>query len=483
MPAIGLIDVSGIQNAIFRSGKLKEIAATSEAIESLSMKNGLFEKEAGALLLVAAGGNLAMIAQSEEEIKKVVRNISSELLRNYPGLDAVAAVCHYNKGELADGFRNAQRQLERNKLTQPRSCRFEFPGFNSDEQQTIAKIDCSNEIIKGESDLDRIVCNIFRNGKDALETKEKSDLIAIVSIDGLGMGRRIIQWMQEMKGENDDTFIEQYKIWSESIRERWQTSWNESAELVRRQFNADGKWQHSHQARYLCNQGKDPFRHIYQGGDDLSFVCDAHIALSLTSEIITRLEQPREDVHPLFQSITASAGILLVDKQYPFGRAVQMAEAVRKSAKKLSAEHSHEGKPSPSVVSWWLNRQGEMEMPERLFKGASQKPYLLHAQEQDEPTIESFTQKALPALWNAFKDSRSLFKNVLEAACEGQEGVSVKRVLGLRSRSSGVTDEKPFSGLPEPFNTESGFDSGGRGTVLLDAGELFDLYFPFQKGE
>lgn len=507
MPAIGLIDVSGIQNAIFRSPELKEIAKVSEAIEHLSNKDGLFRTEAGECFLFSAGGNLALRAEQTNSIKAIVRKISRTLLEDYPGLDISVAVCDYEPGKLALGYKRAIKELEKNKLTRAKSVRFDFPGLKKDDDWRIGIQNIKDH--DGEPDLDKIICNIYRVDSQVSDkpVQEKTDLMAVVSIDGLGMGKRIIQWMSEMEDKPDQEFIDEFRAWSESIRTRWDASWDMSVKKILanfKQINGDIPiWQHPFQSRYLTRtHNSKPFRHIYQGGDDLSFVCAAPIALDLTREIITHLETPVSDVNPIFESIQVSAGILFVGKKYPFGRAVQLAEAVRKKAKLQSASDSNKKQPN-SALSWWVNRQGEVDMPEPLYGGASQKPYLLH-EAGESISLDILLDDVMPTLWNEFSGkpsqsnsnqaennddsvknedgSRSLFKSLLAAAEVDPHGKEVERLLVLRSEVSKV-DANPFRNLPTPYNSGTGFGIGRQGTLLLDAGELFDLYFPLKGAE
>ena len=121
-----------------------------------------------------------------------------------------------------------------------------------------------------------------------------------------------------------------------------------------------------------------------------------------------------------------------------------------------------------------------MELPASSFKGASQRPYLFYGTKFN---LFDLLDDSLPTLWKEFNNSRGLFKSLIEAAQEGGNGEHVARSLRLRSPSSNSTSDNPFGSLPEPFNTPTGFAAGGLGTILLDAGELYDLYFPLEKGQ
>jgi hypothetical protein len=122
---IGLLDLSGIQEFVFRSHRLREIAEASERIESLANSdNGLFARAAedtGVELLMAAGGNAAFLSADPEKISAVFERVSRMLLKQGEGLQVV---CHRHKREsdvpLPVAYRAAQKELDRKK-TPPRA--------------------------------------------------------------------------------------------------------------------------------------------------------------------------------------------------------------------------------------------------------------------------------------------------------------------------------------------------------------------------
>jgi hypothetical protein len=186
--------------------------------------------------------------------------------------------------------------------------------------------------------------------------------------------------------------------------------------------------------------------------------------------------------------MTVSAGIVYVDSHFPFARAVRLADSVRASAKKRAEEiKSLEGRESPpSTLDWWINRQGDMERSDPVFGGASLKPYVVYEKDAPEGAIpwERLQNRMLPGLWKTFGDSRNKLKDLLAAVEEGQEGAGVRQLLQLRPIE---TDQggprRPFAFLGSDFNAETGFAMLGKSkaTPLLDAGELFDIHFPFAE--
>lgn len=84
-----------------------------------------------------------------------------------------------------------------------------------------------------------------------------------------------------------------------------------------------------------------PFRPIVCGGDDLTFVADGRLGLSLTAAYLDLFEKAaaeecaaRADVAPYLDRLRASAGISVVKSHYPFARAYALSEELCREAKR-----------------------------------------------------------------------------------------------------------------------------------------------------
>lgn len=490
MPFLGLVDIAGIQRFLFRAPELRMIAASSEHIEEMTQPGQLFARaaeDAKATMLFAAGGNAAFIAESAEQLKAVFRAISCSLLTEGNGLEVVVSLVEYERDHLARDYEKAVWELERRKLTQPRSLEFRLSGL----EQPANSIDTNrppkryNGLIEPLNFAD-LIC----------ASTEKTDLMAVVSVDGLGMGKRLKAWMDRMKERNvsDAEFIAEFGSWSKAIKQHWAQSWKQTNVEIAQQF-ALGKLEHlymetddGHKRSIALQKGCYlPCRRIYQGGDDLSFVCDARLALAMTTVLVAYLERAQENMPEEFQALTVSVGIVFVDSHFPFARAVSLADDVRASAKRRAEElKKMQDLPSPpSTFDWWINRQGDMARPDPLFEGASLKPYVINAKDAPVSSVswETLQTVILPGLWKTFGGSRNKMKDLLAAIEEGEQGAGVLRLLKLRPLDSMKRDgEKPFAFMGAAYNPETGFMKSGKGTPLLDAGELFDIHFPFSTG-
>jgi hypothetical protein len=513
MPFIGLLDVSGIQRFLFRTPELQQIAAASAQIESYAddsheeaAKTGLFVRHRdGIEVLFAAGGNVALLSKDCNALRKAFGEISRELLESGNGLEIVGAITEYEVGELAKTYQKAVWNLQKRKWTQPRSIEFQFSGLMLQEEPLkVADREPHIEGFKSPRSFRNVICDGF-----TADGNEQTDLMAVVSIDGIGMGSKLMDWTKEW-AENftkkeltglarDEAFKKEYTHWSKAIRTRWTCAWDATMHEVARQFGPAHQLIHTvlheenERPRYLKlhydKRDKKwflPCRHIYQGGDDLSFVCDARIALSLTAYLIRMLEKPDNDpkLPERFRTMTVSAGIVFVDSHFPFARAVKLAGDVNKNAKKRAQESKNESEhkgSAPSALDWWINRQGDLQRPDPLFRGATMKPYVLHSEAAEAGSMSwaELESIALKGLWELFRDSRNKLKDLISAA-ESDRAAGVLRLLRLRPlEKDGKSKTDPFAFLGAHYKPETGFSPTNDNTPLLDAGELFDIHFPF----
>jgi len=472
MPVLTLIDLSGIQNYIFRSPKLKDIAAASHRIEQFSEPGDLYYKgveESGSRFIVAAGGNCSFTSNTREAAKEAVRSITRGLLDGGHGLQAVVAIVDYEDGGLARAYKRAIQELQRSKLVEPRNVVEGFPGLEYDVEAPVdSQIRKRHGSFVEPLDFDKVICN----------SDEESSLMAVVSVDGIGMGRRFVHWLAACADLTDDEFINEFKTWSDAIKEAWTKAWDSAMDELKYIFGSGTcLLEHAFLPDRPLSLKADgdmsclPCRKIYQGGDDLSFVCDARIGLSLTAILLRNLEHadyPKETPQ-IFRNIRASAGLVFVRSSYPFSRAVQLADDVRQSAKRRAMEDNDVN--PPSAIDWWVNRQGATIRPAPAFDGSTQRPYLLSDGNISWTWLD---ETALPGVWNAFGESRGKLKDLLAAAEEGSGGAAVRRLLTLRP----LDDREKLDFVEPMFDGETGFSNSG--TPIIDFGELFDLHYPIR---
>ncbi|WP_395095189.1 Cas10/Cmr2 second palm domain-containing protein [Armatimonas sp.] len=474
MPFVCLIDTSGIQDYIYRRNELRYIAEASAYLANITEKNGLFRNAAerhGATVIFGAGGNIALRADSEAPLKAVCNEISRELIEAGNNLEIVATIAPYEKNRLTEGYLKALAHLEQRKLTQARSLPFSFPGLAEEQERS------------GSQRVTRASGYVLPNQTDAqliLRCEgEESDLMAVVSMDGIGMGKKLQTWMRSVL-RDDMRFETEFKLWSEYIKKRWDDAWKRAVDDLEAAFPSPYfLLEHpSLPERTLllwCDEDGNPYlpcRKIYQGGDDLTFLCDARIALGFTRNLTRYLEAPPEpetNIPEYFHQLSVSVGIVFVNAHFPFRRAARMAEKIQKRAKESSAKNSKEN--PPTRLDWWVNRSGALdgsEGTESALRPASLEDW------------DAFEQGELTGAWQTFAGARNKLKALAEAAQDGPE--AVREFLALRGVPDATNPEavcRTLEFLPGSRKTD-GFDTNGQ-TVLFDIAELFDIHFPLPR--
>ena len=76
-----------------------------------------------------------------------------------------------------------------------------------------------------------------------------------------------------------------------------------------------------------------PFRPIVFGGDDVTFVCDGRLGVSLAVAYLREFERHTGALRKDRGSLTACAGVAIVKNHYPFARAYALAADLTRSAK------------------------------------------------------------------------------------------------------------------------------------------------------
>lgn len=106
-----------------------------------------------------------------------------------------------------------------------------------------------------------------------------------------------------------------------------------------------------------------PFRPLVFGGDDLTFVCDGRLGLSLATEYVKQFEietrKQFENQHePWAAAITACAGVAIVKTHYPFSRAYSLAEELTQNAKTFRRQTRDENPNWDGACIDWHFAQG-----------------------------------------------------------------------------------------------------------------------------
>jgi hypothetical protein len=414
--------VQGIQSFIFQTNALREIAGASELVEQIC--TDLFTKSVSRFseenVIVNAAGNIKYVFNDEEQCKELVRIFPKTVMEFAPGIPIRQAVVKV-EGDIEKGhIDELERRLrvQRNKSLRPfdlglmamnRSRKTGLPAFkmeNGDyldlgswKKKKVVENEKpeENEPHKYSRLLKALLGETFK-GETTLNfktiTKTKSDnysWLAVIHADGNNMGVALQKLAEATKGVTGEKFLQLFRKFSLALDESTQ-------EAARKAYNEVDKPE---------TNKIIPFRPIVIGGDDLTLVCRADLALEFTKLF---LENFRKETEKRFQDLpfkidflkdglTACAGIAFIKESYPFHYGYHLAETLCTEAKKVAKDGLGENQTTPSCLMFhkvqdsFVEDFGEIRERE-LCAGKDEKkirfdfgPYYLEST-QKKPTIE-----------------------------------------------------------------------------------------------
>jgi hypothetical protein len=353
-------------------------------------------------------------------------------------------------------------------------------------------------------------------------TEGEASFIAVVHTDGNGMGDRIKKHGASAKDNGE--WITKMRELSESIHETNLKALKATLKVIRNHIkkNDQGAWVfeggNGENFGLSFNKKKTkqyfPFRPLIFGGDDLTFVCDARIALDLTAFYLRELEKHNlTDGRPLY----ARAGIAIVKSHYPFARAYELAEDLAKSAKDRIAEldknKPDEEKKKVYAVDWHVAMSGLFgsvkEIRDREYTTPwggklNMRPLSLQRNDNDDEwrtweVFESFVKAFQGHDKNRTKEENEKFswrekRNKVKAFRDALRGGSEKvkeylrlyKLIEKKLDEAGKPDGTFTSKMPKaPIKVQIIETTGWHGKTCgyFDAIEMIDLYFPLKEKE
>lgn len=184
--------------------------------------------------------------------------------------------------------------------------------------------------------------------------------IAVVHADGNGMGQRILDIGKAHATENRK-YIIALRSFSKAVELAAQGALAATRDQLVSKIDG-GRIVHSLLPKLGVPLSYDketgipylPFRPIVFGGDDVTFVCDGRLGLSLAIEFLKQFELHTANLPDGKGQVTACAGIAIVKSHYPFARAYRLAEALCSTAKKYRRDEKLDG----SCLDWHFAMSG-----------------------------------------------------------------------------------------------------------------------------
>lgn len=304
--------VQGIQKFIFKTNKLKEIIGASKIIEDMDSKD--FQKEYNLKekpeKLLQAAGNIRLRFNNKEDLEKVVKNFSKDIMLKAYGITISQAVVANTNDYKKDSLELEKKlKIQRNKVSIPLDFHFNIlkqnprtalPLVNKDEDKDKAT---EQKIKRFEQYAQKEAKNTIFDIEDLSNDKNK---IAIIHADGNGLGN-IVKELNE----------------------------NEIMQFSEQLDKATKK------AYEIAKEGITQIRKVILGGDDLTVIIDANEALKFTKKFLEEFEKATKNIYKDFD-LTACAGITYCNEKYPFHYAVKLAEDLCSYAKKDSKDFAKE---------------------------------------------------------------------------------------------------------------------------------------------
>lgn len=373
-----LFEAKSIQSYIFSTNKLKEIVGGSELIESLTAKTGLLkqtlqvlELEEDIKLSRCGGAAFYAFSKNKEAIDKltqfwplVFRQYAPDLefIHAYAeGLDEIKAFEAAHKALMTDRNRPKVKlpqvgvyTLRFGRTGEPVTKR-ERKGKDIKNFDQITERKLLPEFAKSETLAERVLWDSHKGewpinltpeegqeGKNFPFTKD-NNLVGLIHADGNGLGQLLITLKTVVNDPNNDAitaenYIEVFRAISDAIKQATETA---AAEAVRKILlpNMQG--------------GLFPARPIVLGGDDLTMIVRADLALPFTQVFLQAFEEKsgkqfdilRKD-HPklitiLPQKLSACAGIVYAHSSQPFSALHELAEGLCKHTKNIAKKESN----------------------------------------------------------------------------------------------------------------------------------------------
>ena len=336
------LTVQGIQSYIFDTNKLKEIIGASEIIEQICTSwfdDFIINKGINGEKYLNAAGNIRFMTD-KAGAEMIYENYQKQLLDNAPGVPFSQAVVQVNGSE-----KDAIEELDSLLEAQRNRPVYEFDlGFMARRKNRRTGNAATTKKEKNEF-LDLVTYTKQKNNeatalKDKTTLKDKTDIIpieypkefrhitkngkhswmALIHIDGNGMGKRI----NEIKNGSD--VLNRLKDFSCHVEEATIDSYKVAVDAILESLGIT-----------YSNGETIPLRPIVLGGDDLTVLIRADLALIFVKTYLQAFEEKTKD--KLGKELTAAAGIVFMKEKFPFHYAVNLVEQLTSHAKNKSGRN------------------------------------------------------------------------------------------------------------------------------------------------
>jgi hypothetical protein len=462
-------------------------------------------------VVYASGGKAIILFRDVASAKKCMRQLTAIALRDAPGLALVAArrTFEWEKQRLWNVLNDLSLDLERRKsdrrwsvplsgLGVTSACAFSgLPAVDRDptnEGTARERLVASSVLAKinAWADADGRLRELL-NSKwpfvydfDVMRSMGQSSYLAVIHTDGNDMGERFKNIAKRFKEPNENaTYAKALRDMARSVNRAAIHALRTTITTLMASRDEDGKFGgvvptpiHKNE-RTGESEFQIPFRPIVFGGDDVTFVCEGRLGLTLAERYLrdysAQLLDDKEYAH-------ARGGVAVVHLHYPFSRAYDLADDLAKSAKRYLNEHPGE---KMTVLDWHFAVSGLVrplnQVRAREYETADGKLYL-------RPYRLTSLESDLPHAWNTFINTVQYFKRNTQE--QGEWVGKQNKLKGLREvlRAGPVATERFLEligarliAIPRLDSMKTrGWQGGECG--YFDALEALEFFVSLEKG-
>lgn len=508
MPVYVKAEVGGIQNFIGSTGKLKEMIGGSEIIchicqkefyESALAEIGCSAEMTGTelthghMLLQNNAGVFALLLPDETSAKGFLKRYSQKALEDFPGLPLFGALApmEWSGAGLAQARREVDEKIMRQRMYVGAAFGVPMlPVLLASRLDGMPTVDIAREDGREDGEVENIslISQCKRDPKMVKQSQKRlrklaqledgaaewaddiekmlgdsGSKVALIHMDGNDLGKLFGSRLKECANASLIAGIEAMKELSRAIQEINEGAFAHAAKhILQYEQNFAGK-----------SSVVMPLRPLVMGGDDITLIARADIAL-LFIDLFTQRYQAlaNEKNVPLSLGI----GMVIMDSSYPFAKSFALVESLLESAKHLTLNMQ----PRPSSLDYLLlteDVENDAEaLRERVYTAADgsrltarpmilQKHTLANFLENGREILSTLPRSGLRPAFSACRAGRNAAHAFWLNARE-----NLKRRLGGRKGAALMSPERFDSFFPDNY-----FQKNASGEYFTNLGDYLEL--------
>ena len=377
-----LFEARGIQKFLFSTGRLKDMLEGSELIDYICADNGLLDEALNSLGLAdkvssprKAGGAFYLVFDEKLQAQRFQRAWRLLMSQWLPSLEKVDVISQAEtaKSAVSQGIHQLAKQRNLIEVKLPsaspiteRSPRTGQAVVMRDKygKRGIESLDQATAILRNfkrpqesqsltsrflgrPADIDIQSLHFPNNFESSSKDTNrfplgKRGLVGLIHADGNGLGEILRLLNEACQDASDEVYIDLYRTFSEGMNQAT--------------VKAANKATHQVLLPAVNEKGVMPARPLVLGGDDVSLIVKADLAIDFTKAFLEAFKQSsKEELAELKQKfinngletsarklpeyLTACAGIVFMKSSQPFYQAYEVAEGLCKQAKVYSRQY------------------------------------------------------------------------------------------------------------------------------------------------